>query len=66
MSATSKFVSPTTNPPKTAMSIIKDHDKTEEVFDDNNMENGTTSIISSFETQDKGCSSNCSRVTKYI
>ena len=52
MSATSKLASPTTNPPKTAMSIIKDHDKTEKVFDDNNMENSTTSIISSFETQD--------------
>ena len=66
MSAISKPASPTTNPPKTAMSIIKDHDKSEEVFDDNSMENSTTSNISSFETQDKGCSSNIFRVSQNI
>ena len=62
MSATSKLIASTTKPPKTAMSIIKDHDKAEEVFDDNNMENRTTSIISSFQTQDKSCSSDIYRI----
>ena len=55
MTATTKFVAPTTNPPKTAMSVIKDHDQTVDLQDAEMGGNTANSTFSSFQTQDKGC-----------
>ena len=54
MTSSTKLVAPTTNPPKTAMSVIKDHDKTDELTDANIVETAANATFSSFETQDKG------------
>ena len=59
MTVTSKLVTiaPTTNPPKTAMSVIKDHDRTDELNKATVGETVTNATFSSIQTQDKGCSS---------
>ena len=54
MTATSNVVAPTTSPPKTAMSVIRDHDQTEDLQDAEMGENTANSTFSSFHAQDKG------------
>ena len=60
MTATTKLVAPTTNPPKTAMSIIKDHDQTDELTDANIVETDANVTFSSVDIQDKGYKHNVS------
>ena len=68
MTATSKLVTvaSTTNPPKTAMSIIKDHDTDSEINEANIGEIATNSSFSSMQTQDMGCSNICSQFSSFI
>ena len=66
MTATSNVVAPTTNPPKTAMSVIKDHDQTDELTDANIVETAANVTFSRFDTQDKGFSSNISQSKLFI
>ena len=60
MTATTKLVAPTTNPPKTAMSVIKDHDRTEDLIDAEIGKSAANETISSVETQDEGYKHNIS------
>ena len=66
ITATTKLVAPTTNPPKTAMSVIKDHDKTDELTDANIVETAANLTYSSFDTQDEGYKHNSSKFRQNI
>ena len=54
MTATTKLVAPTTNPPKTAMSVIKDHDQTDDLNDADIGGIVPNTTFSSLQPQDKG------------